>query len=146
MATRADFDLKNAIVKTYSIKSGTALVNGNRVRFGASDTEVDLTSGVGDDTCIGTASIPSGTTLTGNAAGSVLVQVVLDFVAIVPMLVGTDGSTRGLKQVNAANGITDAPTNGGGTTSRPLQGVALQSGVVGDLIGVGICPGRSVSA
>lgn len=142
MAARALQDLKNAIIKTYTIKSGVIIAPGNRIRFGASDTECDLTSGALDDTTIGTA-LSGGV---GNAAGTVLCQVVLDFYAVVPMLVGTGGSTRGVKQQQAANGITDTIANGGGTVSKPLVGVALQTGVVGDMIGVGVTNGRCVTA
>jgi hypothetical protein len=142
MATRANQDLKNALIKRYSVKNGVTLAVGNRVRFGTSDSEVDLTSGAADDTQIGTA-IEAGV---GNAAGSVLVDVVLDGVVIVAMTVGTGGSTRGVKQLNAANGVTDAPANGGGTTSRAIVGIAMQTGVVGDLIGVMPLNHRSVSA
>jgi len=142
MAARANQDLKNALIKRYAVKSGTTLAVGNRVRFGASDIEVDLTSGANDDTTFGTA-LEAGV---GNAAGSVLVDVVLDGHQIVAMLVGTGGSTRGLKQIAAANGVTDAPTNGGGTVSHPIIGVAMQTGVVGDLIGVMTVNSRSVAA
>lgn len=142
MATRANADLKNALIKRYAVKSGVTIAVGNRIRFGATDIEVDLTSGAADDTQIGTA-LEAGV---GNAGGTVLIDVVLDGVLIVAMTVGTGGSTRGAKQINAANGVTDAPANGGGTTSRSIVGIAMQTGVVGDLIGVMPLNHRSVSA
>lgn len=142
MAVRANQDLKNSLIKRYSVKNASTIAVGQRVRFGTADTEVDLTSGVGDDTCFGTA-LEAGV---GNALGSVLIDVVLDNPQIIAMLVGTGGSTRGVKQLLAANGVTDAPVNGTGTVSRPIVGVAMQSGVVGDLIGVMPLNHRSVSA
>lgn len=142
MAVRANADLKNALIKRYTVKNGTTLAVGNRVRFGGSDTEVDLTSGANDDTTFGTA-LEAGV---GNSAGSVLVDVVLDGHQIVAMTVGTGGSTRGVKQVAAANGVTDAPANGGGTVAHSIIGIAMQTGVAGDLIGVMTVNSRSVAA
>ena len=77
---------------------------------------------------------------------AVKVQVALDGVQIVPMIVGTGGSSRGAKQKLAADGVTDLPANGGGTLPHVVVGIAMQTGVVGDLIGVMPTPGREVSA
>lgn len=141
MAVRANQDLKNALVKTYSAKSAAVFTVGARVKFGASDTEADL-GGANDDLTFGTAL----NACTGNAAGSIIVEVALDMPQIIAMTVGTGGSTRGVKQIAAANGVTDAQTNGGGTTPHALVGIAMQSGVVGDLIGVMPIAGRFVAA
>lgn len=142
MATRANQDLKNALVKVYGAKNAVVFTVGARVKFGATDTEVDL-GGANDDLTFGTA-ITAGT---GTAvAGAVLIEVALDVPMIIAMTVGTGGSTRGSKQIAAANGVTDAQTNGGGTTPHALVGIALQSGVLGDLIGVMPVAGRFVAA
>lgn len=138
---RATQDLKNALIKRYAVKNGVTLSVGQRVRFGTSDHEVDAPSGADDDTTIGTA-LEAGT---ATATDGTWIDVCLDFYAIVPMTVGTGGSTRGLKQKLAADGCTDAPANGGGTTSHPIIGVAMQTGVATDRIGVGLAPGRSVT-
>jgi len=132
MATRANADLKNTLIKRYAVKNTSVITAGSRVRFGATDIEVDATSGANDDTCFGTA-LEGGT---GNAGGTVLIDVALDGHQIVAMTVGTGGSTRGLKQVQAANGVTDAPANADGTVVHTSIGIAMQTGVAGDLIGV----------
>lgn len=138
---RANQDLKNALIKRYSIKDGVTIAKGARVRFGGSDTEIDNISGADDDTTFATA-LEGGTGI----GTTVWIEVALDFPLVVAMVVGTGGATRGKKQKIAADGVTDAPANGGGTTSHPIVGVALQTGVAGDLIGVGIANSRSVTA
>lgn len=141
MAARALSDLKNALVKQYTVKNGSAIVAGKRIKFGASDTEIDV-AGANDDLAFGTAL----ETKTGNAAGTVQCTVVLDGFAIVPMLVGTGGATRGTNQVQAADGVTDM-AGSGVTNAKPPCGRAMQSGVVGDLIGVLVGgPSRATTA
>ncbi len=109
MALRANIDLKNALIKRYTVKNASTIQYGQRVRFGTTDTEVDLTSGANDDTCFGTCvEGVAGSSFVGNAGASVLIDVALDGHQVLPMVVGTGGSTRGLKQVQAANGVTDA--------------------------------------
>ena len=141
MAVRANQDLKNALVKTYTAKNGVVFAVGSRVKFGATDTEADL-GGAGDDLTFGTAL----NVCTGNAAGSVIVEVALDVPQIIAMIVGVGGSTRGTKQIAVATGVTDAMANGGGTVAHPLVGIAMQTGVAGDLIGVMPVAGRFVAA
>lgn len=146
MATRAIFDLKSSIIKTYTLKTGVVSAKGKRVIFSVADNNdqtVDL-AGAESDLAFGT--IIDDTVITGVAAGTGKVQVALDHPQIVPMIVGTGGATRGTKQKYAADGVTDLPANGGGTLPHVVVGIALQSGVVGDLIGVMPCPGREVSA
>lgn len=125
MGVRATQDLVRAIIKTYTVKTGGATTAGKPVKFGTTDTEVD-TQLAAD------ASIGFGTALETKTAGQ-QVQVCPHGVQIVPMIVGTGGSTRGLKQKIASDntGITDT-----GATTDVFVGRAMQSGVVGDLIGV----------
>lgn len=141
MATRALQDLKNALVKRYVITNGTTLAVGDRVIFGANDTTVDK-AGANSDLAFGTV-VAGGV---GNAGGTVFADVVLDSHIIVPMKVGTGGATRGKKQKFATDGVTDADTNGGGTLPHGVVGIAMQTGVVGDLIGVMPANGRYVAA
>jgi len=131
MAVRANFDLKNSIIKTYRVKSGTTTVAGKRVKFGTADDEVD-NAAAGDDLAFGTARAA----VVGD--GSKTVEVILDCHQLVPMLVGTGGCTRGVRQKYVSDGITDATTNGGGTTAEAIVGIAMQTGVAGDVVGV--CP------
>lgn len=66
---------------------------------------------------------------------------------IVPMKVGTGDTTRGKKQKTVATGITDAPaTTNSGATTTPILGVALESGVAGDFVGVMLTLGNRISA
>lgn len=163
MATRANEDLSLALQKAYTVKSGVTLSIGSRVKFGTTDQEVDL-AGANDDTSIGTVTgLPNApgrtnqppafvndsnapTSVLGDGTSKYQVTVALDSNLIVRMRVGTGGSTRGVKQIAVADGLTDAPTNGGGTTPHTIVGIAMQSGVLGDFIGCMPTPGRSVAA
>lgn len=147
MATKANVSLVNSLIKAYFVKNGTTLSVGNRVKFGTGDGEVDL-GGAGDDTTFGTVvglqSAPglsnvaqnAPTSVTAAASNTVTVDVALDSNQILPAIVGTGGSTRGLKQVVVATGITDAPVLGDGAVSHACCGIAMQTGVAGDLIGI----------
>jgi hypothetical protein len=141
MSLRANQDLSRALIKSYTIKNASVILVGSRIKFGASDTEADL-GGANDDLTFGTA-LNAGT---GNATGTVFVDVALDVPQIIAMTVGTGGSTRGTKQVAVANGVTDVVANGGGTVAHTIVGVAMQTGVLGDLIGVMPLNHRSVAA
>jgi hypothetical protein len=74
------------------------------------------------------------------------VNLLLFGLVIVEMTIGTGGATRGKLQWTVADGITDAPGNGGGTSSVIVLGRAMQSGVPKDRVGVLLNPFRSVSA
>lgn len=66
---------------------------------------------------------------------------------VFPMKVGTGGTTRGTKQKVVADGITDAPTTlNAGATTTPIMGIALESGVAGDFVGVIMVPSNRISA
>lgn len=129
MAVRADQDLIRAIIKTYTVKTGGATTAGLPVKFGTTDTEVD-TAGTAD------AAVVFGTALATKAAGQ-LVEVCPHGVVWVPVKVGTGGSTRGVSQKLVADGYTDI-TSG----TDVVQGRAIQSGVVGDLIGMMVGGGK----
>ncbi len=130
MATRAVIDLKNALIKTYIVKNTVTTVAGTKVKF-SSNGELEIDNASAGEDFIGTVQ----DAVVGD--GVKKAQVVLDFWAIVPMVVGIGGSTCGKKQVIVATGITDAAAKGV-TTAITVAGVAMQTGVVGDLIGVGL--------
>jgi hypothetical protein len=124
MAVRATEDLKNAIIKTYLVKAATTAVAGRACMFGATDTEVEI-SGAGDEvTSIGVF-------MEAAAAGTRVQVCLLGASVIKSMIVGTGGCTRGQRQKLAADGITDIT----GATDHSV-GTAMQSGVIGDIVGV----------
>ena len=128
MGVRATQDLKNALIKTYTVDTGGATTAGFPVKFGASDLVI-VSCTAGDALCIGVA--------LETKAAAAQCQVCLNGTVIVPMTVGTGGSTRGTNQKLVANGVTDTASG-----SDVLYGRALQSGVVGDLIGVMVGGGK----
>lgn len=86
--------------------------------------------------------VPQTTAIPGQgwtAPAGAVISVVLFGQSVVPVLVGTGGTTIGKPQraAAAANGITDA-TVGGGTGKIFLVGQAMETGVAGDLAGVNL--------
>lgn len=71
------------------------------------------------------------------------------FAHVVRVPVGTGGATRGKKAVwsSGNDGWTDAPAQvGGGGTENNIYGIFMQTGVVGDRIGMQMIAGNRVSA
>lgn len=130
MAVRPLKKLDFAHTLTLTVETGETVTAGKTVIPGSADNTCK-DPGAASDLVIGVALGTPGEVFTAGAK----VQVVL-FAPIVPMVVGTGGSTRGKKQVVVSDGITDAAANGGGTTAVECIGVAMQSGVAGDHIGV----------
>ncbi len=96
----------------------------------------------GDDTVIGVTLGNVGVTYASGAK----VQVYLPN-PVVPMKVGTGGTTRGQKQKVVSDGITDAPaTTNSGATTTPTVGIALETGVVGDYVGMILTFANRISA
>lgn len=58
------------------------------------------------------------------------------------VLVGTGGATRGLRAslAAAADGLTNAPALGNGTTRFHSPGIFLETGSAGDIVALGVCP------
>lgn len=133
MAERANVHEQYGYIRPYIVASGQTATAGKPVIFAAVDGEVQ-DSGAGSDLMIGVARGKPGQTY---AAGDT-VEVLHPFTVVARMLVGTGGTTRGKKQKVVSDGITDADTQGGGTNPIYSVGVALQSGVVGDFVGVGL--------
>ena len=136
MATRARVRLELGL--QFPLLAGAPINIQQPVVFGADDDTV-LPAAHNDDTAIGIAH------QTVHVVGQRL-NILLFGQAIIEMTVGTGGSTRGKLQWMVANGVTDAPPNGGGTNSVIIVGRAMQSGIPGDNIGVLISAFRSVSA
>src|SRR5262245_32380914 len=127
MATRAKKKIDFAHISTYTVASAKTVTKGFPVIFSGSDTEIE-DAGANSDLLIGVA-------LNGGAAGE-RVQV-LHPAPIVPMKCGTGGTTRGKKQKMAADGVFDAPAHdSSGATDDSIVGIAMQSGVAGDTVGV----------
>lgn len=130
--------LNQATIMAFTVDTSKVVTAGYHVAIGSADATVrNATSG--DDTVIGVA-IDDGV-----AADRVQIALIGP---VVKTKVGTGGSTRGKKQaVSSSNdGVTDAPTSASGNTQTPLVGVALQSGVAADLIGMMIISGNRTSA
>lgn len=132
MATNANQHLINAYIRPYTVET-TAVTAGTPVKFGTTDLLV-TPAGAASDLMIGVA---LGKPAESFAVGAV-VQVVHPWAVVARMLVGTGGSTRGAKQKMVSDGITDCDTQGGGTNPIYSIGVALQTGVVGDWVAVGL--------
>lgn len=147
MATdpRAIKQIQNALVRSHVVAASQTVTLGKTVVFasattytiqdsaGASDIEFGIAYAC--DPRAGTAS-GLGADANGVCNAGSTVEVILLGLNIVPMLVGTGGTTAGKKQVVVATGITDVAANGGGTTAVECIGIAYQSGVAGDVVGV----------
>lgn len=137
MAARALKKLDFATIITYKVAAGQAATLGRPVLLSAADDEV-ATAGANSDLAVG---VPLNT-----AAAGAEVQVAL-LGPVVPTLVGAGGSTRGTKQVLVADGVTDcAAHDSSGATDNAVVGIAMQSGVAGDLIGMMLTLGNRGSA
>jgi len=134
MATRARVRLEQAL--RYPFIAGAPINEQDLLIFGADDDHV-MPAGANDDMAFGIA-------LNAAPLGA-RVQVLLLGLVLVEMTVGTGGATRGKLLWRVADGVTDAPANGGGTSSVIIIGRAMQSGQPKDRIGVLLNPHRSVS-
>lgn len=139
MATRALLDLGPLPkIKTFTVAAGQSAVEGRAASFASADEEVQLTAAGAAPT--------AGIFLETKAAGDRVQVLVSQGDAIVKVKVGTGGCTRGLYGVVVADGLTNAPTLGGGTVLRNIVGRFLQTGVAGDVVGFVFAPFASVSA
>jgi hypothetical protein len=125
MAINATRLLDKSLIRSYLIPSTKSVTAGFRVKFSGADDAVE-NCGAGEN---GFA-----IALESGVAGD-HVECVLEGSAVVPCKVGTGGATRGVHAVMAADGFTDK-TLGGGTTVSHVAGKFLQSGSVGDVVGL----------
>ena len=133
MAVRAHERTEYALVMTFDDAAQPAFTKGTEVKFDSSDTLLVATSG-SDPLAIGVAK-------QGNVATRPA-SIVMYGSSVVKVLVGTGGATRGKLAVRVSDGFTDSATVGGGTTVQYVRGQFLQSGVVGDTVGmmIGVNP------
>lgn len=125
MATRATQDFKNATIKSFIVAAGQTATAGRAQKMGADDITV-TPAGSGEQ------ELARAVALETQTAGKRVQCVLIDASgAVCPMIVGTGGTTRGLRQKLVADGITDVTAS----TDKSI-GTAAQSGVVGDLVGV----------
>ena len=137
MATRPIFDSQFQPIMTFTVAANKVVTKGMPVNQDGADDMVE-DAGAAHDTIIGFA-LDSGT------AGQ-RVRVALSG-PVVMVLVGTGDSTRGTKQIPVTDGVTDAAAHdSSGATNDVIVGIALQSGVAGDLIGMIQTPGNRGSA
>jgi hypothetical protein len=125
MAVRPTVDLKFGLIKTYTVKAATVATAGLSCKFGATDTEVEVVTTDDQETAIGI--------FMESAVAGARVQVCLFCHAIAEVTVGTGGSTRGIRQKLVPSGVTDVTA----ATDRSI-GVAMNSGVAADKIGLGL--------
>lgn len=125
MATRSIQDLKFALLKTAVV--GAACTEGKGVKITGDEpmTVTDCSAGESPD------AIALETQTTGKQCQIVM----LAGACIIKVRVGTGGATRGKYARIVADGFTDA-TLGGGTTAQEVCGKFVQSGVVGDFVGL----------
>lgn len=125
MATRA-IELKDyALTKKYKIPATKAVTVGFRVKFSGADDQIENCGANEDGFAIA---------LQSGVAGEE-VEVLLEGFAVAKVKVGTGGATRGLFAKFLADGFTDQAIADGATV-RNLAGKFLQSGVVGDFVGL----------
>lgn len=126
MATRPISKYQYGTIGSYTTATGQTTTAGKTVIL-ASDTTVQDAAGASDavigvslDTTVADARVR-----------------VLHYGPIVPMVVGTGDATRGAKLIMASDGVTDATAHDSdGTGNESIVGVAMQSGVATDMIGV----------
>ena len=126
MAARATIDTSLALIKSATVKAASNVTEGYAIKFHTDGTVLNATAG---DAAIGYA-------LETGAAAAVVSYVVMGSGAIVKAKVGTGGATIGAWLKMANDGVTDAGTLGGGTTLVNVVGLAVQTGVAADFIGV----------
>lgn len=128
MATRAKVKRNNSLHDVFGVPATKTATEGQRVKFSGADNLVENCGaneagiGIAQATVVGSASNPP-------------VEVILDGYAVERVKVGTGGATRGLYAKSTADGFTDQAI-ADGTTPRFIAGMFMQSGVVGDYVGM----------
>lgn len=136
MAVRPDSDLERALIVTRIVETGQTVVVGRVVKDGNADKEIQHSADGVDAIGVIVALGP----LAG-AAGDKVQVALLAGACIIPVKVGTGGTTRGKLQKVVADGVTDAVLDVATPVAANLVGFATQSGVAGDI--VGMVPARS---
>jgi hypothetical protein len=116
--------LNGAVILNVNAGAG-GLVKGMGAEFGTTDDTM-IAAGAADPLWVG---VPL-----HDAAAGAPCDVALSHV--VPVLVGTNGATRGERATMEADGYTDAAAASGGATEVYVYGIFLQTGVAGDYVGM----------
>lgn len=126
MTARAHDTTSESLIRSYTIQAAASAVSvGMPLKLGTAETDVLLAGA--NEKAIAIA-------LESGVAGD-RINVVMLGSAIVPVKVGTGGATHGEHAICAADGATNQ-TLGGGTTVKYILGTFLQTGVVGDIVGL----------
>src|SRR5688500_16336181 len=129
MATRAIRVLQYVVIKPFTIAATKVATEGFAVKHSGADEAIENMAAVGDN-CIGIA-------MSSGVAGQLINVALFGCGGIVAVKVGTGGATRGSPAKYAADGLTNA-TVGGGTTKLVVLGQFMQTGVVGDTVGLNL--------
>jgi len=122
MATRANTDLKNAIIKSKTTV-GNAVAIGRGVILITSDQQVDVATAGDDLLCYGFS-------MEAADATSRISVITFSGSPIAPLKVGTGGVTMGQRVKLVSDGVA------GATAGVPAVGWAQQTGSSGDIVGV----------
>lgn len=143
MAVRPDRLLDKALIIELTVAAGQTVAVGRKVKQ-VTNEDTCQHAGAGEVPCGTVIAIGGNTAVTPGAAGD-RVMVALDGNAVVPMKVGTGGTTFGVMQQAVSDGVTDVTPNGAPTTGVLVAscGLAMQTGVAGDVVGV-LVPGPSL--
>lgn len=125
MAVRPVDIRSKALTKTYKVATSQTVTKGMGVIFASADTDIQVAGANG---------IAIGIALESGVAGD-KINVALFGHAIVTVLVGTGGATRGLYAVAVSDGYANQ-TLGGGTTVKYIAGQFLQTGVATEHVGM----------
>jgi hypothetical protein len=135
MVAKAEERLEQTVIRQYTVAAGNTVRRGFPVKFSggniveaAAITDnafgIALDAGNGDDT-------------TPTTNPTTKVRVALFGNGVAKVLVGTGGATQGAPAKFVSDGTTDA-TVGGGTGKLRVLGQYMETGVVGDLVGINL--------
>jgi len=123
--------LEHVTFEEFTVAAGQAATIGELAVM-ASDTTVQDAGGASD--------LGIGVFATTEVAGARVAVMLLSSSGVIPVACGTGGCTRGTKAIAVADGFTDAPAHDSdGTGNSSIYGVFMQSGVVGDVVGMMPC-------
>lgn len=128
--------IEHGTIARYTVATGQAVTKGELVVL-ASDTTVQDAGGA-SDLGIGIAM--------ATVAADLPVDIFL-FAPVIDVAVGTGGATRGKKAIAVSDGFTDCGAHdSSGATDNATYGIFMQSGVVGDRVGMQAMFGNRGSA
>lgn len=128
MAARPLDHTSCALVLKYTVQTSATVTKGKAVKLGTAETDVLAAST--NEKAVGIA-------LESGVAGDV-VNIAMFGYAVAPVLVGTGGATHGEHATCVSDGFTNI-TLGGGTVVKYVEGIFLETGVVGDYAAMLFC-------